>query len=129
LAGIGLDAIAVGIDYEGGVVSVAVVRADPRLAVILAAGFERARVEGVDGLAARRVEANVQAGLRIRGNRMLGRKYPEFRRRGAIAEIALALRQAPISERREGGIVKAARRLEVTDADGNVIDHGTSPRC
>src|SRR2546428_170178 len=68
LAGIGLDPIAVGIDHEGGVVGIAVVRADPRLAVILAAGFERARVEGVDGLAARRVEANVQAGLRIRGN-------------------------------------------------------------
>jgi hypothetical protein len=115
------------IDHEGGVVGVAVVGPDAGLAVVAAAGFERARVEAVHGLAAGGVEADVQAGHRIGGNGVLGRHHPELRRFGAVAQIALALRQALVAERREGRVVEPPRRLDVTDTDGNVIDHGASP--
>src|SRR6185312_12019537 len=48
LPAIGFEAIAVGVDDEGGVVFVAVIGARPRLAVVAAARFERRLVEGID---------------------------------------------------------------------------------
>ena len=46
-AGVCFEAVAVGIDNERGVVVLAVVRAQPRLAVVVAAGLERGRVERI----------------------------------------------------------------------------------
>ena len=61
LGEIGLDAVAIGVDQERGVVAGAVVGAQAGRAVVAASGGEAARVEGVDGFAARGREAEVQA--------------------------------------------------------------------
>src|SRR5277367_3357695 len=60
-AAIGLEAITVGIDGEGGVIFRAVVGADAGLAVVRAAGLERVGMKGVDRGAIRRGEAEMQA--------------------------------------------------------------------
>src|SRR4051812_43698831 len=67
LAAIGFQTIAVRIDDESGVVVVAVILAQAGLAVVLAAGLQRARMEGIDRLARSRVEAEVQICLLIDG--------------------------------------------------------------
>ena len=61
----GLDLVAVEIDDEGTVVIRVVVRAQARLAVILAAGLQGRGVESVDIGAAFRAEADMRAALGI----------------------------------------------------------------
>ena len=58
----GFDIVAVRVDDEGAVIVGVVVRADARRAVVLAAGSQRRRVEGVDLGAVSRGEGVVPAG-------------------------------------------------------------------
>src|SRR5882757_8219286 len=76
LSAIGLDAIAVGIDGEGGVILRAVVGAQAGLAVVLAAGLERSGVEGVDRGTIRGDEAEMQARFGVGLDRLLGGAEP-----------------------------------------------------
>src|SRR5262249_44791380 len=124
-----LEPVAVGVRDECRVIAIAVLRPDAGFAVVVTARLERTRVEGVHGLSARRVEADVEAGFWISRDWLLGFEPPELRCCRAITEIPLAFREALVAQRRQGGVVEAPRRLEIADADRDVIDHGSSPRC
>src|SRR5437660_2408499 len=117
LPAMGLDAIAVGIDDEGGVVAGAIILAHARLAVVLAAGLECSGMEGVDRGAALGLEAEMQAGLQVGLHRALDRQDPQARRLLAIAQRTLAVAQPGDVERLQNGIVERAGALEVADAD------------
>src|SRR5262245_55694380 len=56
----GFDVVAVGVEHEGAVVVLVVVRPQPGRAVVGGAGAERGRVEGVDLRARVGLEAHVQ---------------------------------------------------------------------
>ena len=59
-AAIGLDAIPVGVDHEGGVVIRAIVRAQARQAIVGASSAEGSDMERIDGLACGRSKAEVE---------------------------------------------------------------------
>ena len=76
-AGIGFQAVAFGIDYERRVVVLAVIGAQARLAVVLAAVLERTGVERVDVSAPCPLEAEMQSRFGVRRHRMLHCQDPE----------------------------------------------------
>src|SRR5262249_55472380 len=127
-AAIGLEAIAVRIDDEGGVVVGAVVAAQAWGAVVVPADAQRGGVEGVDTLAARRVEALMQAGFVVRGHRPLGGADPQRDRVPTIAERARRLAEAGIAQRLQGRVVEAFGLGHVADAERDVVDHGAGLR-
>src|SRR5690349_14161194 len=104
-AAIGLDAIAVRIDDEPGVVAGPVVGAQPRLAVVPPAGFQRGGVEGVDALARRGIEADVEARLVVGRHRALRRADPQGNAVAPVADRAGLLAEARVAERLQSGVV------------------------
>ena len=70
----GLDPVVVRIDDEGGVVAWRVIGAQSWRSVIHAAEAERGGTEGVDAVARRGGEADVQAGFFV-GRRWVGRGW------------------------------------------------------
>jgi hypothetical protein len=64
-AGVGFQAITFGIDYERRVIVLAVIGAQARLAVVLAAVLERSGVERVDISALCPLEAEISNGERV----------------------------------------------------------------
>src|ERR1700730_14440163 len=76
-AAIGLDAIAVGIGDEGGVVIGAVILPQPGLAVVAPARAQGFRMKRIDRFAVGGAEADVQAGGVVGRHRMLRGADPE----------------------------------------------------
>src|SRR5437764_6474212 len=121
------DAIAVGVDREGGVVAGAVFAADARAAIVAAAGAQRGGVECLYGLLVRRVEAEMQAGLRVGRHRRFGRRDPQRDAVAAIAQEGRGVPQAFVAERRERGIVEAFGARHIAHADRDMVEHWMSP--
>src|SRR5262249_53436439 len=118
LLAMGLNAIAVRIDDEGGVVVRAVVRAQPRLAVVAPAGLQRRGMEGVDRLPVGRLKADMQAGFLVGRHRMLGLAEPEPGATLAVAGRALAAADPVVAQRLQHRVVELLRLGEVAHPDG-----------
>ena len=86
-AGIGFQAVAFGIDYERRVVVLAVVGAQARLAVVLAAVLERSGVERVDISALGPLEAEMQSRFGVGRHRMLHCQDHEYELYLAVENI------------------------------------------
>src|SRR3546814_13130490 len=84
--GDGLDAVAIGIADEGGIIAGCILRADAGAAVILAAMVQRQGMESLDGGAAVGAETDMAAGVRVARRRAGAGIEPELRPGGAIAE-------------------------------------------
>ncbi len=100
-----LDVVAVGIEDEGGVVALVVVRPLAGRAVVASAGGERRVVEGLDGVAVRGGEGDVELALqRFAGAdpeaRLLRTEPGEG---GAAGGFGRDLEEDPDAERRQGG--------------------------
>src|ERR1700676_1491730 len=119
-----LDAVAVGIDGEGGIVLRAVVGAHTRLAVVLAAGLQRRGVKGVDRGAVLGDEAEMQARFGVGLHRLLGGAEPQRDRLVAVAQRGLAIAEAAVTQRLQRGVVELLRAGDVGDADRDMVEHG-----
>src|SRR6202158_4538995 len=124
-----LDTIAVRIDDEGCVVAHAIVRAQTRRAVGAASGIRRARMERID--LAGRLCAKTDMDAAIRRDRHHGGTQVDPELRIAFAETDRRRpRDKPRKpERRQRQFVKPPGALQVTDAEGNMIDHGRHRWC
>src|SRR5260370_30850670 len=89
-AGVGFQAIAFGVDYERRVVVLAVIGAQARLAVVLAAVLERSGVERVDISALCPLEAEMQSRFGVRRHRMLHCQDPELPTLDAVIQVPRA---------------------------------------
>src|SRR6185437_7790876 len=127
LPAIGFEAIAVGVDDEGGVVFVAVIGARPRLAVVAAARFERRLVEGIDRGPAGRGEADMQSRFHVGLHRALGRVEPERCAALAIAERSRAVGEQPIAQRLQRRVVEAPRGGNVANPERDMVEHVAPP--
>src|SRR5215472_6331605 len=127
LTAIGLDPIAVGIDNERRVVVCAVIGTQPRLAVVAAAVRDRCLVKGVDALACRGREAEMQPGLRVGRHWTRAGADPERDPALPVAEGAFGSAETRIAERLECGVVERLGFRDVVDADGYMVDHIDCP--
>ena len=100
-----------------------VVLAHARLPIVSPAMRHRRRMERRDALAARRGEAEVEAGLGIVGNRALGGIDPEAGGLFAVAERRLVGAEAGQSKRLQRRVVKRLGLRDVANADRYVIEH------
>src|SRR6185295_12927498 len=105
----GLEAMAVEVGHEGGVVAGVVVVADAGRAQVDTAGGERGRVEAIDGFAARCRERDVEAAI---GRLAVGAGVDDRERRlalesgGSIAHAAPAAGQRYVAERSQRSVVE-----------------------
>ena len=107
-----LDVVPVGVERVGGVVA-GVVGPLPGGAVVATAGGEGRFVKAVDGLAAARLEGEVEASGRL----------PVVAHEELVGgEVALAFHDELAAERLEHGGVEALARLEVGDAQMHVVE-------
>ena len=120
-----LDPVAVGIDDEGRIVAHAIMRAQARRAVGAAAGGKRRRVERVDLAGGFRPQADMRAALRRDRRHAVAQIDPELRIALAEADRRRPRHQARKPERRQRRFIEPRGALEVADADGDMIDHGT----
>ena len=116
----GLDVVAVRVQHVGGVVAVAVLGARSRRAVVAAAGVERRRVEGVDGLAAVAFERDVRAagGAALMDPEVVAAVGAEARR----AVVGVDVRDLLHSERPKRARIELDALVEVPDSDAEVVD-------
>src|SRR5689334_12781507 len=121
-----LKPVAIRIDRKGGVVAGTVILADARLAVVAPARGERAGVKGVDAAGVRRHETEMQPGVCIGRHRAGTGVEPQPDAAASVAQVAITLGQALVTQRLEGGIVEALGARQIADADGNVIEHESS---
>src|ERR1700753_1707623 len=134
----GFDLVAVGIEDEGTVVVLVVVRTWAGRAVVLAAGLARRGVEGVDlGVALRR-KADMRAVLGVAARvERLGHADPEAGMRAA--DLAIAVGDDALArhvDREDAGaadglqhvVVEALGAIEIGDTDREVIDHRIPPK-
>src|SRR5262245_54038868 len=91
LPAIGLDTIAVGVDGKRRVIFRPVVGTNAGLAVVRAAGLERAGMEGIDGRTVLGEETEVQARRRVGLDRLLGGAEPQLHGLLAVAQRTLAV--------------------------------------
>src|SRR5215469_11681618 len=80
-------------------------------------------MEGVDRLAARGGEAEMQARPAVRGNRPLRGVYPQHRGFGAVAERRRRVAEALVPQGLQRGVIEALARRDTSDPYGNVVDH------
>src|SRR5262249_51639252 len=123
LVAIGFEPIAVGIDNKGRIIVCAVVGAQPGLAIVAAAMADRGVVKGIDAFPRRGGEAKMQPGLRIGRNRTGAGADPESNGFLAVAERTLGGTQTGIADGLQCGVVECLGFRDVTNADGDMIDH------
>src|SRR5688572_10277598 len=115
----------VGIADKRRVVPRVVAGANPRRALVGAAGGERGGVKAIDlaarGGRERDVEAVPRESKGVAGQDREGRLAGESRR--TVAGGARLVAETDMAERGEGGVVEGDRALEVGDADGDVVEH------
>src|SRR6266702_6465554 len=118
-----LDAIALRVADEGGVIALAVLRPRPRLAVARAARGERGGVKSPHGVAVGSAHADVGAGIG-RDRRHAGAMVePEFRIALAESHGRGAIAQPGIADRAEHRLVETCGSIEVANRNGDVVDH------
>jgi hypothetical protein len=71
----------------------------------------------------------VQAGFVVGGDRTLGGADPQGDRVAAIAERARRLAETGIAQRLERRVIEALGLGDITDAKGDVVDHGRGFLC
>ena len=122
---IGLDSISVGIDHECSVVIRSVFWPQTRPAIIAAAGAQCGCMKRVDGCGARCGKTDMEAGLFVRRNRMLGEEHPECDGFGSIpvAGGCPGCSYAPLSERLQSGVVEALAFADVAYPDRDMSNH------
>src|SRR5262245_34179510 len=111
-----LDVVPVGIEHEGAVVARVVLGTLAGRAVVAVPGGDCDAVELVHGRVVRRGEADVRV------PRGLSRHEPENAAGDAEADDAFRLVSDPEAQRCQDRGIEALRRLEVVDAQGNVVD-------
>src|SRR5689334_4811433 len=123
-----LDAVAVGVAKEGGVIG-GVITAQSRRSVIGAAGRDAGIPERIDLALPARLEAPVAAERFFRLRPLADRDVDTVRigrpRPFAIAEPVLAATDLDHAECLHDGVVERLGRGDVGDGDGNVVEHGT----
>jgi len=123
----GFKPIAVGIDNKGRIIVCAVVGAQPGLAIVAAAMTDRGLVKGIDAFPRRGGEAKMQPGVRIGRNRTGAGADPESNGFLAVAERTLGGTQTGIADWLQCGVVECLGFRDVTNADGDMIDHYGCP--
>src|SRR5262245_7125764 len=96
---IGLEPVTVGIDDEGRVVVVAVAGAYAGLAVVAPPGGERAGMKGPHAVAARGIEAEVEARLGMGWHGLIGGADPQDEASTAVTQSVRRLTEARVAER------------------------------
>src|SRR5260370_41007107 len=122
-AGVSFEAIAFGVDYERRVVVLAVVGAQARLAVVLAAVLERSGVERVVISALRPLEAEMQSRFGVGRHRMLHCQDPELRTLYAVIDVPRALGHTLVAQRLERGVIETARLRQIFHSNRYVTQH------
>src|SRR5215216_3628608 len=125
-----LDIVSVGIEHEGAVVILVIMRPQPRRAIVLAAGPEPCRVELIDEVACLGQKSDMDVAAEA-----LTRADPEIRPLILPeSEIRLAVRlfcrdvvNQHDAERRQRLLVELARSLEIADGKPHVIQHDALP--
>src|SRR5262245_29430982 len=124
-----LDAVAVGITKEGGVIG-GVIAAQARRAVVGAAGRDACIPEGIDLALPARLEAPVPAEGFFRLRALADREIDAVRIGGprplAIAQPVLATADLDHTKRLHDGVVEALGSGDVGDGDGYVVEHAVS---
>ena len=121
----GFELVPVEVDDEGGVVGRAVVRPQPRPALVAAAGGHRRGVEGVDRGAARGAKREMETGAGRRGVARAGEERELVARpRRAEADARRARPDPPVAERREHAIIEGGGPREVLHSEGQMREHG-----
>src|SRR5215475_4930568 len=126
----GLDVVAVGVEHEGAVVIGVIVRSQPRRAVVFAAGLERCRIKGINGIAILGREGEVHASFDG-----LAAADPKLRASlGAKSGLVFAARllggdlhQEVIAQRRESHEIEGLRALVVGNWNAHMVKHGIDP--
>src|SRR4051812_4018811 len=115
-----LDVVPVGVEQEGGVVAVAVVRPRPGRPVVAAAALQALAMELLHALAVLRAEGDVGAGA----DGLVGLVEPERSSAGfAEAGVAVALAVEPIAQSTEHRLIEADAGLQIAHLDADVIEH------
>ena len=115
----GLDVVAVGVEHEGAVVVLVVVRARARRAVVRAAGGEGGGVEGLDLL----LGVDPEGDMAARRRRVRGCD-PQVRPRDAHADHARRrLQHHAVAERLERPLIEGAAGGRVGGEELDVVDH------
>src|SRR5580700_7864140 len=123
-AGVSFETIAFRVDYERRVVVLAIVSAQARLAVVVAAVLERCGVERVDISARGPLEAEMQSRFGVGRHRMLHCQDPELRTLYAVIGIPRALGHTFVAQRLERGVIETARLRQIFHSNRYVTQHG-----
>jgi hypothetical protein len=118
------EPIAVGVDNKGRIVAGTIVGAQARRAVVAAVVFDRGGMERVHTGWRRRGEAKVRTRFRVRHDRVRCFAFPKDNAVSPIAKRSGTFAQAPVTKRFQCCIVEALGTRRVSDAYGNMIDHG-----
>src|SRR5271170_3401867 len=120
---IGFEPITLRVEHVGGVIMRPVILAQSGLAVVTSAVRERGGMERRDARPVRGGKAEMQARLRVVGDRTLGGTNPESDAFLAVAQRALVGAETGKSKRLQRRVVKALGLRDVANADRNVIQH------
>ena len=123
-----LNIVAVGIEDVRAVVVLVVLGAKARFAVVDAAGGEGGVVEVVDLLAVLCAKGDVEARLGGRADADVEVGFEGVRpaEGEATAEFDGSVREFFVAERSERLVVEVAALCEITDVNGEVVDHRVS---
>ena len=123
-----LSMVAVGIEDVSAVVVFVVLGSQARFAVVDAAGGEGGAVEVVDLLAVSCAKGDVEARLggRADADVEVGLEGVRPAEGEATVEFDGSVREFLVAESSERLVVEVAALCEITDVNGEVVDHGTS---
>ena len=119
-----LDAVAVQIADEGGVIALIVFGPQPRRAVGLAARGNRRSMERIDRRRVRRAQGEMHAGAWRDGRHVGALVKPELGILLAEADGGIRpFAHARHAERRQQGVIEFRCGLKIAHRDGDVVDH------
>jgi len=123
------DVVAVGIEYEGAVVVGVILRAQPRPAVVLAAGGDGGAIEGVDGGAVLGGDGDVNAAIEaaLVADPEIGLSVGAEAGSDVSAAGLWDLHDERVAERRQRSLVESFRSFVVGYRNSDVVQHCDLP--
>src|SRR6516162_375666 len=125
----GLDAVAVGIADEGGVITFPVLWPQARRPVRRTSGGKRCGMEGIDQVDRAYAQRRVGAAIGLDGYHGRSQVEPKFRIALAEAEGARANDELFVTDRAQHRLIETRRAVEIANCNGDMVDHlGKPPR-
>jgi hypothetical protein len=125
----GFNSVAVGIDEKCSVVVRAVVRPQAGFAIVLATDSQSALVEGIYRRPRRGRKCQVETGA---GDSSAGPQFEAEQILAVLQPIAYRgriFKHSAKTKRAQGCVVERARKFQISDSEGNMVEHRRTKAC